>query len=92
MRLEASIKKKADWNTTKAGALAMLIHRTDSQKSLLFYFNARSEAVKFYFPEEPVCNWQLPIDTQNPGTAGHQTMVGANVTLINHSMQIWEEV
>ena len=92
MRPDGIIKKKADWNTTKAGAFAMLIHRTDSQKSLLFFFNARSEAVKFYFPEEPVCNWQLLIDTENPKTAGHQTKVSANVTLINHSMQIWEEV
>ena len=70
----------------------MLIHKTDSQKSLLFFFNARSEAVQFSFPEEPVCNWQLLIDTQNPRLSGHHAKDGANVTLINHSMQIWEEV
>jgi len=92
MRPDGIIKKGADWNTKKAGALAMLIHKTESQNSLLFLFNARPESTKFHFPKEPVCKWRLLINTQNPKISGHEAKDGATVTLIDRSMQIWEEV
>ena len=92
MRPDGTTINRTDWNTSEAGALAMLIHQTESQKPLLFFFNARAEAVNFHFSKEPVCEWQLLIDTQNPKISGHQANNGATVTLNNHSMQIWEAV
>ncbi len=91
MRSDGIIKEAADWNTTEAGSFAMLIHGTGSEKSLLFFFNARSEPNKFHFPEAPIKNWKLLLDTQKPELSGTAAKQKSTVTVIHHSLQIWQE-
>ena len=68
----------------------MLIHKTDSEVTALF-LQRQVGSGAIFFPEEPV---QLAVAHRHPESkaSGHHAKNGANVTLINHSMQIWEEV
>ena len=91
LRPDGGVKQKIDWATEKPGAFAMLIYGTDSNKSLLFFFNARHEATSFRFPANPTCAWTLVADTDDPALTDTKAECGTELLLVDRSMQIWIE-
>lgn len=91
LRPDGKIKTAVDWNGKKPGAFAMLIHSLDAGKSLLFFFNAKSEAVTFHFPNAPICKWSSVINTEAPAVIGESGKSEGSIELCAHSLQVWEE-
>ena len=91
LRPDGGVKDMIDWGVEKAGAFAMLIHGTDDQKSLLFFFNARKKKVEFHFPSNENDRWSLVTDTADPSSKGEIGADGESLLLTERSMQIWEE-
>lgn len=91
LRPDGEIKQSADWNGTKPGAFAMLIYGQDQEKALLFFFNAKSEAVTFHLPAKPICCWKSVINTEDPSQNSMSGDPEDSIKLCAHSLQIWEQ-
>ncbi|MEM7602172.1 MAG: glycogen debranching enzyme, partial [Verrucomicrobiota bacterium] len=91
LRPDGEIKESADWNGKKSGAFAMLVYAQEGGKSILFFFNAKSEAIEFHFPTKPICGWTSVINTEVPDLSSKKAKPGAALELCSHSMQVWEE-
>lgn len=89
IRRDGKIKRSSDWNQKKSGAFGMMIHGTDEERSLLFFFNARHEKTKFHFPDIEVNSWELLIDTAEPDAKTRILAKESESHLIDRSLQIW---
>jgi len=86
-----------DWESGKAGAFAMLIHRdlADAEGTnsgfLVFFFNARAEPVTFHFPSGVPCRWERVIDTAEPDGDGARAEAEDPMPVESRSLQVWRE-
>lgn len=91
LRPDGKVKESIDWEAEKAGSFSVLIHGSERERSLLFFFNARQETREFHFPKEPKSSWELVIDTSETSLQGTRAAHSETVIVVQRSMQIWKQ-
>lgn len=89
LRPDGEFKESGDWNNGDSSSFGMLIHGTDEERTLLFFFNARPEKTRFHFPDIDVKSWELAINTAKPDARHRVRSRWKGVKLVKRSLQIW---
>ncbi|MAS95268.1 MAG: glycogen debranching enzyme GlgX [Verrucomicrobiales bacterium] len=90
-RPDGEKKRANDWEVEKPGTFTMMIYGASTEKTIVFFFNARHKPEVFRFPANLTCSWELVADTDDPSLEGTGAECGTEITLVDRSMQIWLE-